>query len=113
MSTPSSSREIVERQKRLAVPDNLAPSGRPGFVPQSSDVATVTTRFASEIAPKTVPTASELQQETIRLMTEAKATKQELADIGHALLNSSRLRDPQEWQRQLARLRGYRKSSIT
>ena len=114
MSTPSSSREIAERQERLASPDTPTSSmGRIGFVPVSADVASVTSRFVAETAEKTGPTAFERQQETRRLMIEAKATAQELADIGHALLNSPRLREPQEWQRQLERLRRFRGSSIT
>jgi hypothetical protein len=114
MSTPSSSREIAERQERLSSPDELAPStGRVGYVAESADVATITMRFATETAEKSEPTAFERQREIIYLMTEAKATPQELTDIGHALMNSPRLRDPQEWKRQLERLRRFRNSSIT
>jgi hypothetical protein len=112
---PSSTREWQERRERTAREETyeVGTNGRNGLVSEGGSIAQTRTRLAQEITEIPVPTAAELQAETIRLVTELRATPNELEQVASILkADPRRLRDPKFWVEQLAKVRKFNSRRI-
>jgi hypothetical protein len=103
--TPSSSREIAERAKRLAHEETRS-TERAGHTGGTAVVApTIRARVIDDVAPSAV----ESQGSVIAAMKSEGATKSELVELGYILKNHPKLRDASTWIQALKKLRRFRR----
>jgi hypothetical protein len=112
-SAPPSTRELAERKARLAQETDATITGRDGYVPHGGSIAQTPTRHVAAISEQAGPTAAEQQAAIIAVMRSMNATQSELEQMGHQLKNSPRLRELDEWVRQLEKLRKFRGGQTT